>query len=130
MGKIDERLFMTGPISAPRKVGTYSLRLDKNLRFLNLKNEISIARLCRELKINPKTVYAYTYGIAPKKFETVQMIADFFGVTLTDLLFNNLETINYDPKMNSIEHVSIELIFVVRYQKNGNTIKEERKVLL
>lgn len=108
----------------------YRMRLDKNLRFLLKKNSTNIATICRKLNLSPKTIYAYTYGVAPKNIESIQLIADYFGTTLSSLLFENLEVTGSYFKDKEIQNVSIEVAFLVKHEKNGEIIKEERKIVL
>lgn len=118
------------PHREQKPTSTYTLMLGKNLRILLKKNNISVAVLCRTLRLSAKTIYAYTYGVKPSRIENIQRIADYFQVSLTDLLFRNLEMTGSVLIEKKIENVSIEVAFFVRHERDGKTVTEERTILL
>lgn len=49
---------------------------------------ITLSQVARKLGINKSTLHNYCNGIEPKALSTVKLLADYFGVSVQELLFS------------------------------------------
>ena len=63
--------------------------LSKNLNKLMKARNLSQAKIARILNINKSTLHNYCNGIEPQGLTTIRNLADFFEVTVHELLFGD-----------------------------------------
>lgn len=61
--------------------------LQKQLRQLLKRQDMTVAQLSRATQVNAKTLYQWLYGQSPRNLEQVKKIADHFHVTIDFLVF-------------------------------------------
>ncbi len=67
------------------------ITLDKQLKLLLSKGDISVAQLGRATGVPSKTIYGWTTGTAPKDINQVKKLASFFKVSLDSILFGEID---------------------------------------
>lgn len=65
----------------------WSMILDKQLRALLQKNDITVAQLARATKISAKTLYQWLNGQNPRDLKQVRKVSDYFKVSIDFLAF-------------------------------------------
>lgn len=65
--------------------------LHQNIMYLLQKNEISIYRMGRDLNMSERTAYQITQKESEAtRLKTVMRVAEYFGVSLDDLVYKDL----------------------------------------
>lgn len=83
-----------------------SMILDKQLKALLQKNDITVAQLARSTKISAKTLYQWINGQNPRDLKQVRKVADYFNVTIDFLAFgievkNKTEFSDFKDEINA-----------------------------
>ena len=65
-------------------------KLAKNLKYLSEAKKIGLTRLAHKVNLNVSTLHNYYQGITPKNLISLKKIADFFDITLDQLLFSEI----------------------------------------
>lgn len=78
--------------------------LSTNIRFLRKQKELTQAEFAVKIGVNRSVIGAYEEGRAEPKLQTLQAMAEFFGLTIDDLLTRNLS----DMDANDIPWVDVQ----------------------
>ena len=62
-------------------------RLAENLSRLLKKKGLSVSQVAMAIEMNKSTLHNYCNGVVPRNIQTLIKIADFFDISLTELLF-------------------------------------------
>ena len=84
---------------------SWAMVLATQLKSLIKSKSITVAGLSKQTGIPAKTLYSWLQNQSPRNLNQLKSVADYFGVTLEFLLFNE------QPKkeINSFEHYSEEI---------------------
>lgn len=84
----------------------WSMILDKQLKALLQKHDVTVAQLARATKISAKTIYQWLNGQNPRDLKQVRKVADHFNVSIDFLAFgidlkNKTEITDYREEINA-----------------------------
>ncbi len=89
-----------------------TIKLNLNLKKLLSENELTPSQLAREVKVPVQSIHNWIHGQNPRSFEQIKKIADFFQISLDELVYgpltfsrkkrNNLEPLQeYSDEINA-----------------------------
>lgn len=70
--------------------------LGKNLSFLSNKEKIALTTLAKRIGMNASTLHNYYQSVEPRNIKALSNLADFFGYSLDEILFKDLESNSYE----------------------------------
>lgn len=82
------------------KIG--SSHLSRNLQFLMKENKISLSELAKETGTKPTTLHGYIHGIQPQSLTIIKQIADFFNLSIDQLIFGERNKAQKSPNSSLI----------------------------
>ncbi|MCB9094554.1 MAG: helix-turn-helix transcriptional regulator [Halobacteriovoraceae bacterium] len=81
--------------------------LSQNLQKYLQDQDLNLSQVSNKLKINKSTLHGYLNGAVPKHIISLKKLADYFGTTLDQLIFEDISTIK---NLNSKELIKFEII--------------------
>jgi transcriptional regulator with XRE-family HTH domain len=64
-----------------------AIRLSENLNRLMKKRKVSISQTAQAVAMNKSTLHNYCNGVVPRNVLTLKKLADYFEISLVDLIF-------------------------------------------
>jgi transcriptional regulator with XRE-family HTH domain len=66
------------------------MKLATQLRYFLDQNDVTVSQLGRAVKVSPKTIYSWMSGQRPRDISQVKSIANYFEISLDQLLFGEM----------------------------------------
>lgn len=98
----------------------------QNIKYLRKKEKLSQDQLAENFDLSRGAITGYENGKSKPKFEDFLKIADFFGVSLDDLVYRNMEEEGpgelLGPPAGGREGLREEIKELIRQMKEGGEI--------
>jgi transcriptional regulator with XRE-family HTH domain len=88
------------------------LRLSQNLRFHRKRKKAALSTVARELKIYQSTLHDWENEVLPKGLVALLRLSDYYGISLTELLFGSNERLVHQIILNGTFAVNISQIMM------------------
>ncbi len=72
------------------------MNFSENLTFLIKRSDITLIKLSIRTSIPKSTIHNWTSGTSPQNLLRANQLANYFGITLQDLIFSNLKDDHYN----------------------------------
>ncbi len=102
----------------------YQIELGKNLREHLAQDNLTQSYLSRKVGIRKTTLHSYLYGVIPKGLENVVRLAQYFQLSLDELI---LGTKSENPKVGDIIE-EYDLLIIKKTDRNNNQQSQNGKV--
>lgn len=79
------------------------IQLAQNLQRLIKREKITVKTLARKINTNDSTLYNYFNGVMPQGLIALMRLAEYFELSLEELLFNKEKVSPHFPKEQGIE---------------------------
>lgn len=114
--------------------GRYRNNLSRNLAILMAKKQITGAELAQALKMPTSTLYNWINGEKMPRMGSLQILADYFGVTISDLIEERSDYYN-NPLTQAIaeelqHNKELAMLFMTAKDADPETLKAAHDVLL
>jgi len=64
-----------------------TIKLAENLSRIMKKKKLSLSQIAEAIQMNKSTLHNYINGVMPRNVMTLKKLADYFEISLTELLF-------------------------------------------